>query len=80
MLHQDRIRAIDNLGHDESHCEHEWKSEIYCDCLGLEVDPEDLQEQDCCPICFGNGENLFHECKWCGERIEHNKYLEAING
>lgn len=62
--------------HDERSCKHEFKPEVYCDCLGLKVDEEDLIESECCPICFGNGDNLFHECKFCGEKITHSKYLE----
>lgn len=68
----------DKHDHTERECEHEWEPEIYCDCLGLEVSEEDLAELDYCPNCFGNDDNLFHECKWCGERISHNKYLEKI--
>lgn len=71
-----RLAIVDSLGHDERECTHEWKSEVYCDCLGLKVDEEDLSEG--CPICFGNEGNLFHECKWCGEHISHSKYLETI--
>lgn len=68
----------DKFDHTERECEHEWDNVVYCDCLGLKVDEEDLVENECCPICFGNGDNLFHECEYCGERITHNKYLELL--
>lgn len=70
----------DKFDHDERECSHDWKTEIYCDCLGLSVTEEDMRELGYCPVCFGNEDNLFHECKFCGDRLSHIRFINLERG
>lgn len=64
--------------HTERECSHEYKPEVYCDVCGLSVVSEDIETLGYCPCCFVDNleSKYWHDCKFCGEKIEHYKYLQ----
>lgn len=65
----------DKFDHTERECHCEYGDKIYCHCSGLEM-TDQVKEFGCCTICYNESDNLYHECKWCGGRISHEKYKE----
>ena len=68
---------MNEQNHFDFGCDHQWKPTYYCDVCGIWIDPKDVESNNC-PNCDSIS-NWLHDCMYCGEKIEHSKYLETIN-